>query len=340
MLRFYCIVFSLLSAWINANAQESDVSKLFRSEEPLSIRLGYSFKDIKKNHNDSVYFPTVIYYRNDQNNWDSLKIGVRGRGNFRRNNCHFTPIRIKIKKNEVKGTLFQDNKNLKLVLPCQYGATYNNLVMKEYLCYRLYEPLTPYTFNTRLLDVTLTDQRGKQNKTYEVRAFFIEDDDVVAKRFNGKATDQDVHPNLLNDTSALRLDFFQYMIANTDWSSSFQHNSKTIRTAHGYYPVAYDFDMSGFVNAPYATVNETLPISSVRERLYRGYCKDEKVTQYVRQDYVKSMPDVLRVIDQNRSYFSDAEFSGMKKYIQEFFDVLTNDDLFDQKILKSCRTQQ
>lgn len=310
------------------------------SEEPLSIRLGYSFKDIKKNHNDSVYFPTSIYYRNAENNWDSLKIGVRGRGNFRRNKCSFTPIRIKIHKSEVKGTLFQGNKNLKLVLPCQYGSTYNNLVMKEFLCYQMYEPLTPYTFNTRLLNLTLTDQRGKQSKTYEVKAFFIEDDDVVAKRFKGKATDQDVHPNLLNDTCALRLDFFQYMIANTDWSSSFQHNSKTIRTPHGYYPIAYDFDMSGFVNPPYATVSETLPISNIRERLYRGYCKDEKVAQYVRQDFIKSMPDVFGVLDRYNTYFSEAELTGMKKYIQEFFDVLINDDVFDRKILKSCRTQQ
>jgi hypothetical protein len=249
-------------------------------------------------------------------------------------------MRIKIKKSEAKATLFQNNKSLKLVLPCQYGKTYNDLVMKEYLCYKMYEPLTPYIFNTRLLNLALTDQRGKQTKTYEVTAFFIEDDDVVAKRFNGKATDQDVHPNLLNDTCTLRLDFFQYMIANTDWSSSFQHNSKTIRTAQGYYPVAYDFDMSGFVNPPYATVSETLPISNIRERLYRGYCKDEQVTQYVRREYIKSMPDVLEVLDRYKTYFSEAEWAAMRKYIQEFFDVLTNDDVFDRKILKACRTQQ
>ena len=64
--------------------------------------------------------------------------------------------------------------------------------------------------------------------------------------------------------SSLRLDFFQYMIANTDFSTQFLHNIKAIQTKNGrFIPIAYDFDMSGVVNAPYATFDEKLGIKSV-----------------------------------------------------------------------------
>ena len=221
-------------------------------KKPLSIRLEYSFKEIIKSNSDSVYFPSVLYYSSDNQHWDSVKIGVRGRGKFRRENCFFTPIRIKIDKDDAKGTLFQGNRNLKLVLPCRNGPQYNDLVLKEYMCYQMYEPLTPYTFQTRLLNASVADLGGKQKKIYDVIAFFIEDDDIAAKRYNGKAIDDNLNPRQINDTCSLRFDFFEYMIANTDWSSSFQHNSKTIRIGNKFVPIAYDFDMAGFVNASYA----------------------------------------------------------------------------------------
>lgn len=338
---FRCLpifIFSIALMYINAAAQDSSVTKLFQDEEVLSIRLGYSFKEIKRTTNDSIYFPSVLYYSSDKQDWDSLKISVRGRGKSRRKMCYFTPLRIKIHKDEAKGTLFQGNKNLKLVLPCKPGSMYDDLVLKEFLCYQMYEPLTPYTFNTRLLNVTLTDQSGKQNKTYNVKAFFIEDDDVAAKRFNGKAVEYALNPLQINDTCSVRLDFFEYMIANTDWSSSFRHNTKTIKTGKTYVPIAYDFDMSGFVNAPYATYSETLDIKSVRERIYRGYCRNENVVQFVRKNFIQVMPSVFEALNRYESNFNANEFTNMKKYIQEFFDILINDKSFQKNILEACRT--
>jgi hypothetical protein len=339
MLRLIFIFFSAASIWINTGAQNSNLPKLFQDEQPLSVRLEYSFTEIVKSNSDSIYFPAVLYYSRDSQHWDSVRIGVRGRGKFRREHCFFTPIRIKIDKDDAKGTLFQGNRNLKLVLPCTTGPQYNDMLLKEYICYQMYEPLTPYTFNTRLLNASVVDVGGKKKKIYDVKAFFIEDDDVAAKRFNGKAIDDSVHPRQINDTSSLRLDFFEYMIANTDWSSSFQHNSKTIRIGNKFVPIAYDFDMAGFVNASYAQYNPTLPITSVRERLYRGYCRDENVVQFVRKDFIESMPSVFEALDLFESNFDAKEFTKMKKYIQEFFDVLNDDKLFRIRILTRCRTE-
>lgn len=340
MLRLLSIFFFFSALmWIDAPAQNSNPSKLFQDENALSIRLSYSFKEIIKSTSDSVYFPSVLYYSSDKQNWDSVKIGVRARGKFRRENCFFTPIRIKIDKDDAKGTLFQGNRNLKLVLPCKIGPQYNDLLLKEYMCYQMYEPLTPYTFQTRLLNGSVTDLGGRQAKTFDVIAFFIEDDDVAAKRYNGKALDINLNPRQINDTCSLRLDFFEYMIANTDWSSSYQHNSKTIRIGQKYVPIAYDFDMAGFVNAPYAEYNPAFQIKNVRERLYRGYCRDENVAQFVRKGFVEATPAVFEVFNRYETNFDAKEFTKMKKYIQDFFDILNDDKLFRNKILAACRTE-
>ena len=339
MLRLISILFFATLIWIDAGGQNSNLPKLFQDDEPLSIRLEYSFKEIIKSNSDTIYFPSVLYYSSDNQHWDSVRIGLRGRGKFRRENCFFTPIRIKIDKDDAKRTLFQGNRNLKLVLPCRTGPQYNDLVLREYMCYQMYEPLTPYTFKTRLLNATVADLGGKQKKIYDVKAFFIEDDDVAARRYNGRAIDDNLHPRQINDTCSLRFDFFEYMIANTDWSSTFQHNSKTIRIGNKFVPIAYDFDMAGFVNASYAQPNPTLAIGSVRERLYRGYCRDENVAQFVRTNFIETMPSVFEALNRFESNFDPKEFTKMKKYIQEFFDVLNDDKLFRSKILASCRTQ-
>jgi hypothetical protein len=248
---------------------------------------------------DSIYFPTHFGFKNEKGQNDSIAIKVRARGNFRRNNCFYPPIRVKMHKKEAAETPFEGNKDFKLVLPCQTGKMGNDLILKEYLCYKILEPITPYFFHTRLVDLELTDLSGKP-KTYSVKSFLIEDDDLIAHRFNGKVVEQDIHPLTLSDTTVVLFDFFQYLIANTDWSAAQQHNVKIIQTANKKIPLTYDFDMAGLVNAPYATVSEALTISSVQERLYRGFCRNESLMQYARSEYLRLEPAIMKVISDHQ----------------------------------------
>lgn len=334
------LVVSCLLVITNARSQTTDITPLFQNQELLSIRLSCSFKDLRKTTADSVYFSSVLSYKNDKGDWDSVEVDVRARGNFRRKHCNFPPMKIKIKKKDAKGTIFEGNKSLKLVLPCQLGDNYNELILKEYLCYKFYEPITPFSFSTRLLDVELGDHGRKNLKTYPVKAFFIEDDKLIAKRFNGMEVDTKTLPlDQLHDTTMLKHDFFEFMIANTDWSNNAQHNNKIILNGQGdYVPIPYDFDMAGFVDAPYATFNEALDIESVRDRIYRGICRDEELTQFVRRFYLEAKPGILKVFDTNASYFTAKKRDDMKRYLEEFFDIMEDDGLFREKILKGCRS--
>jgi hypothetical protein len=298
-------------------------------------------KEIMKSTIDSVYFPTILNFRKDDGTWDSIPVSIRVRGNFRRNNCFFPPLRMKIKKKDAKNTIFEGNKVLKLVLPCQTGESYNNLIAKEYACYKMYEPITPHTFNTRYLNVTLKNETGKSGKVYGCKGFFIEDDDVVAERHNSKVIEGlKVHPLKLQDTAAVKHDFFQYMIANTDWSSLANHNIKVMVTNSGkYVPLAYDFDMAGMVSAPYSTTSELLDIKSVKERLYRGFCRDKSLFEPIRQYYLQREAKIFETLNSQSQLLDPRDLNVMKKFLEEFFNTLKNDGRFKANIVNACRTK-
>ncbi len=332
----------LLTFVINLYAQKSeDVTALFREEKSLDAKLRVSIKDIKKKTNDSTYLPAVFYIKNENGDWDSVKISVRARGMMRRENCYFPPVRIKIDKDNAKGTILKGNKSLKLVLPCQNNDGKNPLLLKEYICYQMLEVVDPYYFNTRRLNLEFIEVDGKKIKTFQLTSFLIEDDGLVAKRHHAKVVDDlKLHPKALNDTNAVRHDLFQLMIANTDWSTTFHHNAKVLYQApRNYIPIAYDFDMSGFVDPPYATVNAELGIASVRDRLYRGFCRDEKIVQLVRGEFIAAEPKILAVVDGFEKDFTPKDFKDMKRYLADFFKLLKDDGLFRKNVIEGCRTK-
>jgi hypothetical protein len=321
-------------------AQKSKVTSLFNEEKPFDIKLKFSIKDIKKNTNDSVFMPSALYYKNQSGGYDSLKISIRVRGDYRLKTCYFPPLRIKIEKSASKGTPFEGNKSLKLVIPCQTMDNKNYLLNKEYICYQMYEAITPYYFNTRLVNLEFIED-GKKPKTFQLAGFFIEDDDLVADRHNGKIGEGlKIHPMMLQDTSAIRYEMFQYLVANTDWSTTFQHNTKLlVKEPKKYIPLAYDFDLSGFVNPPYAVVDATLPIASVTDRYFRGFCRSPQVTQFVRQEFISKEAAIMGAIDNNASMFEPKQLESMKKYTKEFFVILKDDNRFKQNITDKCRTK-
>jgi hypothetical protein len=66
---------------------------------------------------------------------------------------------------------------------------------------------------------------------------------------------------------------FQYFIGNTDWSVRALHNIILLADSAGrLFPVPYDFDWSGVIATRYARPDTSLPIRSVEERLYAGFC--------------------------------------------------------------------
>lgn len=331
----------MLMVVISLSAQKKkEVTSLFREEKPIDVKLKVSTKDIKKKTNDSTYLPAVLFIKNENSLWDSINISIRARGMFRLDKCYFPPLRIKIDKEEKKSTALKGNKSLKLVMPCFNSDKKNMYVMREYICYQMMEVVTPYFFNTRLVNLEFTEVNGQKSKDFQLTSFFIEDDDLVAKRHGAKVVENlNLHPLALNDTASLRHDLFQLMIANTDWSTTFRHNAKVLFRGSTYIPLAYDFDMSGFVNPTYAEVNAELGIASVRDRIYRGFCRKEPIVQLVRNEFLAKESEIFEVISQYESSFTPKEYADMKNYIGEFFEMLKSDSKFKSMVLNKCRTK-
>ena len=150
--------------------KENKTSKLFRNQEALSIKLKYSNRNLKKKTNDSTYITTNLSYQNEDETWDSLEVEIRARGNFRKDNCYYTPVKLKIKKSIAKGTVFKGNKKLKLVIPCKTDKESNDNVIKEYLAYKFYEHISPYNFKTRLVNIEYEELRGKKIKSHYLKS--------------------------------------------------------------------------------------------------------------------------------------------------------------------------
>jgi len=315
---------------------------LFNTQSPLDIAIHISIKQIKKSNGDSSWISDKLYYHDAGGQNDSIKVDLKSRGHFRLTDCYYPPLWIKIDPIAAKGTVFDGNKKLKLVLPCDKYKGHDALILREFICYKLCESITPYAFRTRLVNVDLTEQREKQNKNFKLKGILIEDLGKAAKRFDAKVENLNIAPRALQDTSALRFYMFQLLIANTDWSTTAQHNAKLIHQRSGnYISLPYDFDMSGVVNAPYSFValaGETvLPIKNVRERLYRGYCRDPAVTQFVRNELLAKEAMLLSIPDLLKGDLDEKEIKEVRVYLNDFFDILRNDFLFRTNVLQRCR---
>ena len=315
------LLFLFLGLILNAQ-DDSNLSALFQIEEPLKIKLNYSNKVMNKKTNDSTFIETQMSY-DEAGTWKKIDVRLRARGNFRRNECYFPPIKMKIKKAARKGTLFEGNKNLKLVLPCKQESDKNDNILKEYMAYKLYEQISPYHFNVRRVDIEFTEIRGKKEKMHQLKGFLIEDDKVIAKRFEGRVVDRFIHPLAMDATVSVQNAIFNFMLGNTDISVAYQHNAKLLYIEKKLIPLSYDFDMSGFVNPSYATVNETLGISSVRDRKYRGFKRDTSIMQDTRELYISKKDDLISIVESHKSQFdSEKEYKETIEFLNDFYEIM------------------
>ena len=318
---------------------EAMVTKLFQEASPLEIQLSYSNKELRKDTNDSTYINVEMKYK-EAGEWKLLPVKLRARGNFRRAKCYFPPVKMKIKKSLSKGTLFEGNKKLKLVLPCMLESNNNDNIEQELLAYKLYEKISPYHFKTRKVKITMLEQKGKKIKEHSLDGFLIEDDKLVADRFEGKVFERYIHPLAMDADSSVKNAFFQFMIGNTDFSVAYQHNGKLLYIDKKIIPLPYDFDMAGLVDASYATVNTSLGISSVKDRVYRGFKREDDVLQSVRTHFLSLKPELAAIVQGIKGSFdNEKEYEATEEFFNSFYSVLEDDSSFKKKIIDGVRTK-
>ena len=249
--------------------------RLFEATEPLDITLKADFGAIAKNRgSDKPNHPGVLSYVTAAGDSVALDVQLHTRGHFRLGRCQYPPLKVVFNREQTPRTTFAHQGSLKLTVQCRGGQSYTNYLLEEYLIYRTYNLLTDRSFRVRLARVTYADASGKHAPETR-RAFFVEDDDRMARRnqmqvFAQKGVTQD---ELNFEQTGLAM-VFQYMIGNTDFAVTALHNIVLIRDSSGVvYPVPYDFDWSGVTWTPYAQPDSRLGIATVRQWLFRGLCR-------------------------------------------------------------------
>lgn len=249
---------------------------MFAAETPLAVTVRTDMRALLRDRGEERQdHDAVMRVVGPTGAVDSLAVELRTRGNFRRRQsiCPFPPLRLSIRPRDSRETMFAGERRIKLVTHCRTSDLYEQYVLQEYLIYRAFALLTDLSLRTRLARVTYEDAAGREDPVTRY-AVLIEHEDRLAERHRMRVIeDTGTSPAQLDPMHTVFVAVFQYFIGNTDWSIRALHNIITLGDSAGrVFPVPYDFDWSGVVATRYARPDTSLPIRSVEERLYGGYC--------------------------------------------------------------------
>lgn len=317
------ILFLIAYTGVVAQTGEIKSKEFFSDERTLEVKLS---TDIKKLAGDkksmkgtdgtfSIKFPDSSIVEGP--------VQIKPRGIFRKNNCYLASLMVQF--NVDKASKLAPLKKLKMVGGCGKNWDDEQFLLKEYLVYKMYNLLTDFSFRVRLMKVNYEDTKEKI-KPYSQYAFVIEDVDALAKR--NKYQEKELikyGPNGTNRNETLLMAVFQYMIGNTDWSITYYHNIKLVvpksDTNALPIPIAYDFDVSGMVNPPYAAPPPDLGIERVTDRLFRGYAPAMEDLQGVIDLFLKREKEIFALVN-NFSLLNQRSKKEMNSFLEEFFDII------------------
>lgn len=292
---------SVLNVTIKTNMVD-----LFRHKQKTGLKLPAHF---------SAIFP------------DSTKIDepivLEIRGHFRKDFCYIPPLKV-IFKNK-KTSALKPLGSLKLVSQCKTSNTYQQYLVSEFLIYKMYNLLTDKSFRVRLLNLKLIDSTGRKKPISE-NAFLMEDVKDLAKRNNCTDFKKDKVDYHRTDRQQMTLvAIFEYMIGNTDWGVSVNHNTRLLLSKNDSFPmpyvVPYDFDYSGFVNTDYAIPDPKLGISTVRERLYRGFPRSIDELNEAINIFKKQEKNIYSLIN-NCAFLTSGSKKDLMGYLDGFFNMI------------------
>ena len=335
----------ILFLYQNTGLRNIDIdSKQFFSEEGIiDIELVSDFKYLIKNKLEQDYKqrfqPATISLTFPEGNISQEQVEVRSRGQFRRERCYLPPIMINFKKSTTSS--LRKLGKLKLVWPCRFDSYHEQLILKEYLVYKIYNLITEKSFRVRLVKIKYQESSTKKFSD-PVFGFFIEDVDAMAKRNNCMEIQGQKYLTEQTERAQLTLlSIFQYMVGNTDWAIPLYRNIKLIGnveyTEHPPYAVPYDFDYCGFVNANYAEPQPGLSLTSIQQRLYRGFPREISELHTALDIFKKRQNGIDSLID-NMEYLSVYNKKETKRYINEFYDIIKSERDIKSIFITNART--
>ncbi|MCK4990898.1 MAG: hypothetical protein KAS29_10450, partial [Bacteroidales bacterium] len=227
--------------------------ELFNFDEPLYLTLKFDLKIFRKTRRKEDYQKAELTCVVNETFQVTHPVRIKARGFFRRDECTMPPFWLNIRYSGIEADSLKDVRKIKMVIRCKKSQIYENYILREYMVYKIYNLISPYSFRVRLVKLKFVDT-AKDNTETEDWAFMIEPAELMAKRLNGVFVKSDkLSIKTMNRDMMDKVALFQYMIGNGDFSVTGRHNLKIItlkdQRVIGFVPVPYDFDYTGLVNA-------------------------------------------------------------------------------------------
>jgi len=319
---------------------EAETRPLFAASDPLVVTFTADFTAVNKDRdpNSTRRFPGVLAVTAADGSMASTRVslGTRGKARLNIRTCDVVPLRVDFVEGPPKGTMFEGQESLKVVTHCRDSSAYQRYVPREYLVYRIFNLHTPASFRATLAKATYVDSSSGRT-TAGRHAIFLEDPDDVARRLNGRSVDLPHVPYRDLDLDATtRLALVQYLIANTDYDVNVPHNIRIVQDqARRLIPVAYDFDVSGLVNAHYAGVDPALGIASARDRLYRGPCRTAAELEPLLAQMRAKKAEVLALYDSLPELDTGSRREA-RAFLEQFYTTIARPDRIRKAFIDGC----
>lgn len=311
----------------------------FDTDDLMKIVLRFDITYYKKKKPTEEYLDALLTYYLGENDSINKNIKVRARGNFRRTFCEFPPLLLNFRVSDTLGGEFRGIDKMKLVPHCK--PAFENLILREYLAYKLYNVLTDYSLRVRLLEIEYIDTH-KKSKPIKEYGFAIEPYEHFEKRTRSREvgltnlTQKYIHPDVMD-----RVAIFNFMIGNTDWSVPNQHNVQVFTQFNTTEPslgmlVPYDFDHSGLVNAYYAAPFKELPIETVRDRMYLGICREKEAYQDALREFAEKKEALYQVI-RDFEFLPERSKKDMINFLNGFYSKFDRWDTIVSDMMQTCK---
>jgi hypothetical protein len=294
-------------------------------EEPIRIEIEFDYRDfLKMKYQDTSLQASLTVFDHDTLLY-STNVKIKARGEVRRKICFFPPFELNFKKSDPDVRYTGEMNKLKVVTQCRNSKIYEQYILKEYLCYRMYNLLTDYSYKVRIVEIKFTDSAGKI-KPYTNYGFIIETNDHLCDRI--KAFPVDIKGIKMNQTDfdAVNLmSVYQFMIGNTDWDLPSLHNIRLFKLQDykrlAPVPITYDLDYAGMVNTDYAIPHPRFNNTTVRERVYMGYCIPANSFKPIFDLFIEKESQFNSLID-NCTYLNKFNKGDMHNYLKEFYSII------------------
>ena len=323
-------------------ARASSLDPLFQDDAPLQVVITAPFSQLIRERPKDRELPGSFTFRDPKGVSIELDVQVRARGKYRHTNCDFPPLFLNFKRSQLDGTLFEQQNKLKVVTHCKDSLRYQQSVLREYLAYRMLNSVTDRSFRVRLMQVTYVDSDGRRSRMVRT-AFLIEHENRLADRMGMQRLNSfpegvgALQADHLNLTSV-----FQYLLGNTDFSPILGSNNEC---CHNYalfgtgsaplVAIPYDFDMSGFVYTPYARPDEGLGIDNVRQRLYQGFCVNNRYVEASVSEFLQARDTLYALVADQQDLELNVR-QNLASYMDEFYETIGDSQGVKEEILDRC----